>query len=216
MFEAMRSFLPGGELKNIKSLNESTRLTLMLHLIRFISLTGQYYKVNPIEMHKSLNKTYGNIVRNPLSFGGKDLIFTYSHKDYETIFRTEGVWPNRRPLVAFDYFRKNVRPDLYKHNGGLINDQGDVWARLRSAANPVMLKPKTVQAYIPAIDDVAIDFIAKMKAIGDENGEMPANFGMELNKWSLESIAVIALDHRLGLITNDDDPESQKIIKVRN
>lgn len=165
-------------------------------------------------MHIALNKEFGTILRLPGFFGRKDIVFTYDPKDFETIFRTEGPWPHRRPFFAFDYFRRNVRPDVYKNFGGLVNDQGEDWGHMRSAVNPVMLKPKTVRAYIPAIDDVAIDFVAKIKAISDENQEMPANFGSELNKWSLESIAVIALEHRLGVLTNENDPEAQKIIKV--
>lgn len=165
-------------------------------------------------MHILLNKEYGTILRFPGFFGRTDIVFTYDPKDFETVFRTEGVWPYRRPIIAFDYFRRNVRPEVYKNNGGLVNDQGEAWGHMRSAVNPVMLQPKTVRAYIPAIDDVAIEFVAKMKTLGDEKQEMPANFGNELNKWSLESIAVIALEHRLGVISNDNDPESQKIIKV--
>ncbi len=161
-----------------------------------------------------LNKEYGNLLRLPGSFGRRDIIFTYIPNDFETVFRTEGVWPYRRPIFAFDHFRRNVRPEEFKNNGGLVNDQGEVWGNMRSAVNPVMLKPKTVRAYIPAIDDVAKDFVAKMKTISDENQEMPATFGYELNKWALESIAVIALEQRLGVITNDSDPEVQKIIQV--
>lgn len=170
--------------------------------------------MEPIDLHKILFKEHGTILRIPGFFGRKDTIFTYDPKDFETVYRTEGQWPYRRDILAFDYFRRVVRPDVYKNIGGLVNDQGEAWGHMRSAVNPIMLKPQTVKAYIPAIDDVAKDFIARMKKISDENQEMPANFGYELNKWSLESIAVIALEHRLGVITNEDDPESQKIIKV--
>lgn len=162
----------------------------------------------------SLFREYGTILRFPGFFGQKDIIFTYDPKDFESVFRTEGAWPYRRTFTVFDYFRRNVRPDVYKNIGGLVNDQGEAWGHMRSVVNPIMLKPKIVNAYIPAIDDVAKDFVEKIKRIRDENQEMPATFGTELNKWSLESIAVIALEHRLGVITNDDDPESQKIIKV--
>lgn len=176
---------------------------------------GKYHDKEPLDMHASLNKEYGNILRFPGSFGRKDIIFTYDPNDFETVFRTEGVWPYRRPLFVFDYFRKNVRPEVYKNSGGLVNDQGETWGHMRSVVNPVMLKPNTVRAYIPAIDDVAGDFVAKIKSMGDENQEMPANFGFELNKWALESIALIALETRLGVITNDNDPEVQKIIQVK-
>lgn len=164
-------------------------------------------------MHKLIRKEYGNIIRFPGSFGRKDIIFTYDVKHFETVFRTEGAWPYRRPF-AFEYFRKYVRPDVYKSYIGLVNDQGEAWAHMRSAVNPVMLKPKTVKAYIPAMDDIALEFVARMKAISDANHEMPSNFDFELKKWALESVAVIALEQRLGVITNDKDPESQRIIKV--
>lgn len=162
----------------------------------------------------TLNKEYGNIVRLPGSFGRKDVIMIYDPKDFETVFRTEGMWPYRRPLLAVDYLRRNIRADAFSNNGGLFNNQGEVWGQMRSAVNAVMLKPKTVRTYIPAVDDVSIDFVAKIKAIADDNHEMPANFAIELEKWSLETIAVIALEHRLGLIQKENDAESQKVVQV--
>lgn len=72
-----------------------------------------------------------------------------------------------------------------------------------------------VKAYIPDIDCVARDFIVRIKTLRDNNNEMPDNFQNEMNKWSLESIALIALEHRLGLITKEDDPENQLLINVR-
>jgi cytochrome P450 family 12 len=47
-----------------------------------------------------------------------------------------------------------------------------------------------------------------MKSIRDENNETPSNFFESLTEWSLESVALIALDKRLGLI---DNPENSKL-----
>ncbi|XP_037044398.1 probable cytochrome P450 12b2, mitochondrial [Bradysia coprophila] len=199
------------EFDNAKPYSEIPGPTLLQGLRSFLP-GGKFHNKEPIDMNTLLNKEYGNILRLPGSFGRKDVIITYDPKDFETVFRTEGLWPYRRPLLAVDYCRRK-RPDAFKNSGGLINDQGEVWGRMRSAVNPAMLKPKTVKVYIPAIDDVAIDFVTKIKAIADDNHEMPSNFAVELEKWSLESIAVIALEHRLGIITNENDAESQKIIK---
>lgn len=96
----------------------------------------------------------------------------------------------------------------------MVSDQGENWAKLRTAVNPIMMKPKVVKAYIPDIDIVAKDFIRKIKTLRDDKNEMPNDFQNELNKWSLESIALIALEHRLGLTTSTDDPENQKLINV--
>lgn len=37
----------------------------------------------------------------------------------------------------------------------------------------------------------------------DSNSEMPADFGTYLNKWALESITAITINHRLGLLNNE-------------
>ena len=51
----------------------------------------------------------------------------------------------------------------------------------------------------------------------DSNKEVPANFSDFINLWSLESIACITLDKRLGII-NDKNPDKDgiELIKVLN
>lgn len=50
----------------------------------------------------------------------------------------------------------------------------------------------------------------------DANNEMPSDFRNELNKWSLESIARIALDSKLGCLKDDSDmdADSKKMIQA--
>lgn len=77
-----------------------------------------------------------------------------------------------------------------------------------------MMKPKVVNAYIPEFDIVAKEFVAKVGMLRDDKNEMPDDFQNELFKWALESISLIALEQRLGLLSQDGDPENQKIINV--
>lgn len=50
----------------------------------------------------------------------------------------------------------------------------------------------------------------------DAKNETPANFNDLLNQWSLESIACITLNRRLGLLKGDSrDENAQKLIQVR-
>lgn len=53
--------------------------------------------------------------------------------------------------------------------------------------------------------------IFRMRSIRNEKGEMPDDFYGILNEWALESVGVIALDTRLGTMTN---PEASKISRV--
>lgn len=180
-----------------------------------IKFAGKYHNLHFLEVNKRIYEDYGPISRFPGLFGKPEMVFSFVPQDMETIFRNEGQWPIRRGIDTFEYYRKKVRPDIFKKGSGLVSDQGETWAKLRTTANPIMMKPKVVKAYIPDIDIVAQDFIRKIRTLRDEKNEMPDDFQNEMNKWSLESIALIALEHRLGLITRGDDPENQQLINVR-
>ena len=168
-----------------------------------------------LEMQRKIQSEYGNLVKMPGVLGKHDIVFVSDPAHVEKVFRTEGLWPVRRGMDTFEYYRKEIRPEVFKDMGGLISDQGEKWFKLRSIANPVMLQPKIVNSYIPVVDGVAQDFIKKIKLIKDEKDEMPDDFGNELNQWGLESIGTIALDQRLGVMSFEQTPESQKLIRVR-
>lgn len=51
-------------------------------------------------------------------FGKQDIVFTFDPKDYQTLFRTEGIWPLRLGLDSVDFYRHKRRPDVFI-NGGL-------------------------------------------------------------------------------------------------
>lgn len=81
--------------------------------------------------------------------------------------------------------------------------------------NPIMMQPKLVKSYIPTIDNIVKDFIANIPSIQDDKAEMPANFNEYLNRWSLESIAAIVLEKRLGLMNFQNiTDDALKIVKV--
>jgi hypothetical protein len=54
----------------------------------------------------------------------------------------------------------------------------------------------------------------RMRATRDNKNEMPDDFFETLNEWSLESIALIALDTRLGLLKGNN-PEAHKLYEVK-
>lgn len=146
--------------------------------------------------------------------GKRDIVMTFDPNDYETLFRTEGPWPLRRGLETFQYYRQSVRPDVFQGIGGLISDQGEPWGKMRSTVNPVMMRPKTVKSYASVVDEVAREFVHKMKSQLDANDELPVDFKSDLSLWALESIGVIALDKRLGVMSANRDADSEKLLQV--
>lgn len=177
-------------------------------------LIGKFHGLQITDMHLKIRETYGSIVRFPGILGKDDMVFTFNPDHFEKVFRTEGVWPVRRGIDTFEYYRKKVRPEVFKDMGGLVSDQGETWLKMRSAVNPVMMQPKIVKSYIEPVDMVARDFIKKIRLMRDAKDEMPDDFGNELNLWALESIGVIALDQRLGVLSFDRNPDTEQIIKV--
>lgn len=98
----------------------------------------------------------------------------------------------------------------------IIYRQGEQWQAMRTKVNPVMMQPKTATRYIKTVDKIAGDFLNRVRLIKDDKSEVPADFGNEVNKWALESIAYIALDQRLGLLDSDNkDTRGQRLIEVR-
>lgn len=159
---------------------------------------------------------YGPLTKMPGLFGRRDILVAYDPNDYEHIYRTEGIWPLRRGNELFSYYRKKVRPELFKNVGGLVSEQGKVWADLRSKVNPVMLQPRTVKKYIPTMDEVAIDFLKTVLKKRDANNELPADFQNDLKKWALESIGYITLNQRLGVLDGHSPRAEMLMQSVRD
>lgn len=63
-----------------------------------------------------------------------------------------------------------------------------------------MMQPRSANMYVSAMNNVAEDFLTVMERYRKQNpqGEMPADFMDDVNKWALESICVVAFNKRLG------------------
>lgn len=42
-----------------------------------------------------------------------------------------------------------------------LQSQGERWASLRTKVNPIMMQPKTIKLYVPAMDEIAREFTEK-------------------------------------------------------
>lgn len=178
--------------------------------------SGAYHNLPIQQMHQALRDKFGDVVKIPGMLGRKDMLLTFDPVIFEHVFRTEGSFPVRRGLETFIYYRKKVRPDVFRGTGGLLSESGQSWLDVRSKVNPVLLQPKAVKMYVEKTDQVAKELIDRIKMVRNpETLEMPNTFGNDLKCWSLESIGVIALDERLGTMKGETK-ESQKIIEVKN
>ncbi|KAM8704115.1 hypothetical protein ACLKA7_008686 [Drosophila subpalustris] len=149
----------------------------------------------------AMRKDYGDFFIMPSMFGSDLIVTTFNPKDFETVFRHEGIWPHRPGFDTVRYYRQQHRKDFFQGVEGLVSSQGKAWGDFRSIVNPVLMKPKNVRLYYQKMSQVNREFVEKIKAIRDPNTlETPENFLVQINRWTLESVSVVALDKQLGLL----------------
>lgn len=146
--------------QEVKPFKSMPSLSLLKILLRFLP-GGKYHNAGTMDLQKSVLAEFGGIVRVPgiESVHMPPMVLTHDPRDFETVFRNDGVHPERYALHTLQYFRKNLRPDVYGEYGGLVCEQGECWHKFRSLVNPIVAKPQTVKLYIPQVDEIVRDFI---------------------------------------------------------
>ncbi|XP_017149626.1 probable cytochrome P450 12b2, mitochondrial [Drosophila miranda] len=175
---------------------------------------GKLHNTNLIQMNRRLREMYGDIYRLPGLMGKPDVVFTYNPEDFELTYRNEGVWPIRIGLESFSYYRKVKRPDVFGGIGGLVSEQGKDWADIRNKVNPVLMKVQNVRQNLPQLDQIAKEFIDKLESQRDpETHLLLADFHGQLKNWAFESISFVALNTRMGLLSDQPDPNAARLAK---
>ncbi|XP_034476623.1 cytochrome P450 12b1, mitochondrial [Drosophila innubila] len=185
-----------------------------LRVLSYFLPGGKLYNMNLIQMNRRMRELYGDIYRFPGLMGKSDVIFTYNPLDFELAYRNEGVWPIRIGLESFTYYRKVHRPDIFGGIGGLVSEQGKDWADIRNKVNPVLMKVQNVRQNLPQIDRIAKEFIDKLETLRDpQSHTLSVDFHDQLKMWAFESISFVALNTRMGLLTDHPDPNAALLAK---
>lgn len=106
--------------ENVKPFEELPGPT-KYQLIRGVLPGGMFHNKSLKEFGNVCREKYGNIFRIPGTFGIPSIIMSFDPDHYEKIFRTDGVWPFRRPLESLIYFRENLQKEFYAGSHGLTN-----------------------------------------------------------------------------------------------
>ncbi|KAH8264316.1 hypothetical protein KR038_006388 [Drosophila bunnanda] len=165
---------------------------------------GKYKKMEQMEMFKAMQDDYGDVFFIDGLLGSPACVMTYNPKDFEVVFRNEGVWPFRPGSDSLRYHRTVHQKDFFQGVEGAIPSQGKAWGDFRSTVNPVLMQPKNVRLYYKKMSQVNQAFVQRIKDIRDPSTqEVPGDFIDTINSWTLESVSVVALDKQLGLLTEE-------------
>ncbi|XP_034243992.1 probable cytochrome P450 49a1 isoform X3 [Thrips palmi] len=164
-----------------------------------------------------LHERYGDIVKVAGLMGRPDMVFVFDADLIEQVFRAEdALLPVRPSMPSLDAFKHGIRKDLFGDLAGVIAVHGPRWLEFRTRVQQVMLQPRTAKRYVGAIQDTAESFVTRIRKLRDSKGEVPADFVNEIHKWSLESIARVALDARLGCLDDAPPADTQALIDAVN
>ncbi|KAI9565465.1 hypothetical protein GHT06_009257 [Daphnia sinensis] len=168
-----------------------------------------------LELQKLRFKQFGYIWRDIVP-GRPPIVYTARPEDVEKLFKSEGKHPVRPGMDTIKAYRAQRVKDFT--SAGILLSSGDAWWQTRSKAQQTILKPKNATHYIPVLNDIAEDFIDRIRLIRPENNEMKPDFINEMYRWALESVGVVGLNTRLGCLRPDlaPDSEAQKLINAAN
>ncbi|XP_058806914.1 probable cytochrome P450 49a1 isoform X2 [Phymastichus coffea] len=181
---------------------------------RFIPFIGDFKICEVDKVSKRLHERYGDVVKIEGLLNRPDMVFVYDADEIERIFRQEEKMPHRPKMPSLDYYKHTLRKHVFSDsNPGVIAVHGEGWYNFRSKVQQVMLQPRTARMYIGSIEQASQAFLDRIERIKDEADEVPGDFLHEIHKWSLEAIASVALDVRLGCLDEERAPEeTQRLI----
>lgn len=64
--------------------------------------------------------------------------------------------------------------------------EGEEWQRLRKPVQHLLMKPQSVYAYIPIMEECADDFVTLMKETQDIESQEVPEFNHKMQRWTLE------------------------------
>lgn len=71
-------------------------------------------------MSRRLHEEYGDIVKVEGLLNRPDMVFLYDADEIERIFRQEERMPHRPKMPSLDYYKHNLRKDIFSDNPGVI------------------------------------------------------------------------------------------------
>ncbi|KAM9710762.1 sterol 26-hydroxylase, mitochondrial [Menidia menidia] len=199
-----RSSAPGA----LTAVQEKPRSTEDLPRVSFLELLyrlvfqGFYERLHELQIYEK--QLYGSIYRN-----GLKSVSVNSPELLEELLRKEEKFPSRGDMSLWTEYR-----DIRGLGYGPFTEEGERWYNLRVVLNKRMLHPKDSAQYAGIINDVVTDFIQKICSLRQSSptGDFVTNIANEFYLFSLEGIASILFETRLGCLENKIPAGTQDFI----
>ncbi|KAM7414630.1 hypothetical protein PAMA_019446 [Pampus argenteus] len=158
-------------------------------------------------------------VRCSSSKPGVRQAYTESSSIVRPFSEIPGLWKNG-VINLYHFWKMDGFKNLHRimlqnfNNFGPIYRYGEDWRSNRVILNKEVISPKMLENFVPLLDKVSQDFVARMHKKINQNGhnKWSTDLSQELFKYALESVSSVLYGERLGLMLDYIDPEAQHFI----
>ncbi|XP_072301407.1 sterol 26-hydroxylase, mitochondrial isoform X3 [Eucyclogobius newberryi] len=163
---------------------------------------GFYNRMHELQLYEK--DLYGSIYRD-----GLRTVAVSSAELLEEVLRKDEKFPVRGDMSLW----KEAR-DSQAVGFGPFTEEGQRWYRLRSVLNKKMLLPKESLQFGPVIRDVVRDFTDRVQVLrkSSPSGDLVEDIANELYRFSLEGIASVLFETRIGCLEERIPEGTQEFI----
>uniref|UniRef100_A0A8C7N159 Cholesterol side-chain cleavage enzyme, mitochondrial n=1 Tax=Oncorhynchus kisutch TaxID=8019 RepID=A0A8C7N159_ONCKI len=176
----------------------------LANLYSFWKLDG-FRNIHRVMVHNF--KTFGPIYREKIGY--YDSVNIIKPEDAAILFKAEGHYPKRLTVEAWTSYR-----DYRNRKYGVLLKNGEDWRSNRVILNREVISPKVLGNFVPLLDEVGQDFVARVHKKIERSGQdkWTTDLSQELFKYALESVGSVLYGERLGLMLDYINPEAQHFI----
>uniref|UniRef100_A0A8D0C006 Cytochrome P450 family 27 subfamily C member 1 n=1 Tax=Salvator merianae TaxID=96440 RepID=A0A8D0C006_SALMN len=180
--------------QRVKSLKEMPGPKTLSNLIEFFWKDG-FGRIHEIQQKHV--QEYGKIFKS--HFGPKLVVSIADRDMVAQVLREEGSTPQRADMDSWQEYR-----NLRGRATGLISAEGEEWLKMRRVLRQKMVKPKDVAIFAGGINDVIADLVKRIHIFRnqEEDGETVTNVNSLFFKYSMEGVATVLYECRLGCLEN--------------
>ncbi|XP_069433027.1 cytochrome P450 27C1 isoform X1 [Ovis canadensis] len=184
----------GGRAEGPRSLAAMPGPRTLANLVEFFGKDG-FSRIHEIQQKHT--REYGKIFKS--HFGPQFVVSVADRELVAQVLRTEGASPQRANMGSWQEYR-----DLRGRSTGLISAEGEQWLKMRSVLRQRILKPKDVAIFAGEINQVIADLIERIYFLKSqaEDGDTVTNINDLFFKYSMEGVATILYESRLGCLGN--------------
>nr|P0DOX0.1 RecName: Full=Cytochrome P450 27C1; AltName: Full=All-trans retinol 3,4-desaturase [Aquarana catesbeiana] len=204
--EGQRTLPQEGAAAGPRNLKEMPGPSTFRNLLEFFWRDG-FSRIHEIQQNHI--REYGRIFKS--HFGPQFVVSIADRDMVAQILRAERDAPQRANMESWQEYR-----DLRGRSTGLISAEGKKWLAMRSVLRQKILRPRDVFIYAGGVNEVVSDLIKRIKTLRsrEDDGETVTNVNDLYFKYSMEAVATILYECRLGCLQNEVPKQTLEYIEA--